>query len=63
MVFLHFVYIKPFRKKSITDINKRRPARFMFTQSKKMRSYFEYKKPETLRKARQFLLRFIIQKA
>ena len=45
-----------------TSIIKRQRAR-LYTKSKKFRNVFIYKKPDTFQKARQFPLRFYIQKS
>ena len=47
----------------MTAIIERYRARFYTQKVKKMRNVFIYKKPKTFQKARQFLLRFYIQKA
>ena len=70
--FLLFVYIKPFRKKIgfcicmeiiMTSIIERQRVRFyIHKKQKKMRNVFIYKKLDTFQKARQFPLRFYIQK-
>ena len=46
------------------DCHHRKTTRtFLYTQKKKIRNVFIYKKSDTLQKARQFLLYFYIQKA
>ena len=49
-------------KTMITAISKRQCARFYTNKNQKMRNVSIYKKPDTLQKARQFPLRFFIQK-
>ena len=46
-----------------TAIIKRQRARLYTQKAKKIRNVFIYKKPDTFQKAKQFLLRFCIQKA
>ena len=69
--FLLFVYIKTFRKKigfciwlkiTMTAIIERQRACLYTQKAKNMRNVFIYKKPDTFQKARQFPLRFYIQK-
>ena len=48
-------------KITMTTIIERQRAR-IYTKSKKLRNIFIYKKPDTFQKARQFPLRFYIQK-
>ena len=46
------------------DCHHRKTTRmFIYKKQKKMRNVFIYKKPDTFQKARQFPLRFLIQKA
>ena len=47
----------------MTAIIERRRGRLYTQKAKKMRNVFIYKKPDTFQKARQFPLRFYIQKA
>ena len=51
-------------KFTITDISKRQRGRlYKYKKQRKWRNVFILKNPDTLQKARQFLLRFYIQKA
>ena len=50
-------------KITMTSIIERQRARLYTQKAKKLRSVFIYKKPGTFQKARQFPLRFYIQKA
>ena len=50
-------------KITMTAIIEKQRARLYTQKSKQFRNVFIYKKPDTLQKARQFSLRFYIQKA
>ena len=50
-------------KITMTAIIKRQLARLFTQKAKKLRNVFMYKKPDTFQKARQFPLRFYIQKS
>ena len=50
-------------KITMTAVIERQRARLYTKKAKKLRNVFIYKMPHTFQKARQFLLRFYIQKA